>query len=223
MIIKKHLKQTIVTYFCCSLLFACSADKDVNDSYNSVSNNTYSTRGFVIEQPQQITVYVPPPESDLNKEQLFSGALEAHNSVRAKQGLQPLKWSEELTKYSQEWSDQLGNGESCKMYHRPEKSTYGENLFTASPKIWTAKQKEIYRERDKVTIRDVVKKWADEEQWYDYKTNSCQPGQQCGHYTQLVSSDTTEVGCAVNFCPDESQTWVCSYNPPGNSVGRRPY
>lgn len=213
MIIKKYLKIVILVY--CSLLFACTNSKEESISNFSADNNTYSTRGFVIEQPQQITIHVPTHESELNHLQLFSGALEVHNSVREERGLTPLKWSEKLVDYSQEWADQLGSGENCKMEHRPGTPTYGENLYNSGPKIWNDNGKEIYRSRDKVTIRGVVKKWAEEAQWYDHNANKCQEGKDCGHYTQLVSQNTTEVGCAVAFCPDKSQSWVCSYNPTG--------
>ena len=221
MIIKKHLKQAIVG-LCCIFLFSCSVNQEESISF-SAQNNTYSTRGFVIEQPQQITVHVPSSDSVLNKEQLVSGALDAHNSVREKHGLKPLIWSEKLAQHSQEWSDHLGSGKSCRMFHRPGKHEFGENLFIASPRVWNDNQEEIFRARSKVTIRDVVKEWAEEEKWYDYQSNTCQEGKQCGHYTQVVWRDTTEVGCAVTFCPDKSQNWVCSYNPKGNKKDKKPY
>jgi hypothetical protein len=166
---------------------------------------------------------LPKIKPALTQKQLFAGSLDSHNRVRAKHGLQPLKWSKKLAKYSQEWADHLGAGPSCKMYHRSGSPAFGENLYISSAKVWTDRGKEVLREKNRVTIRNVVKVWTDEEKWYNYKTNSCQPGKQCGHYTQVVWRETTEVGCAVKFCADQSQNWVCSYNPPGNYVGKRPY
>ena len=173
--------------------------------------------------PVQTQLYVPKAKPPLTKKQMFEGTLDSHNRVRAKHGLQPLKWSDKLAAYSQEWADHLGKGQSCKMYHRSGSPPHGENLYISSALIWKDGQKEVARERNKVTIRDVVKVWTDEEKWYNYEKNSCQPGQQCGHYTQVVWRETTEVGCAVKFCGDQSQNWVCSYNPAGNHVGKRPY
>ncbi|MCL4108280.1 UNVERIFIED_CONTAM: hypothetical protein GTU68_065308 [Idotea baltica] len=151
---------------------------------------------------------MPKPKPSLSKKQLFSGALDSHNRIRSKHGLKPLKWSDKLAAYSQEWANHLGAGNSCKMYHRSGSPPFG---------------REVSRERNSVTIKDVVKVWTDEERWYNYNTNSCQLGKKCGHYTQVVWRDTTEVGCAVKFCGDKSQNWVCSYNPPGNYTGVRPY
>jgi PadR family transcriptional regulator len=44
----------------------------------------------------------------------------------------------------------------------------------------------------------------------------------CGHYTQIVWSNTREVGCGVAR-DSNREVWVCNYNPPGNWIGERPY
>ncbi len=241
------LKPILLSVFTCSLLVACSVDqkppinsKDVTSDSIKVPN-TPDNYPPMISNPEDIvlppakyvepqTDYNPPPQvilpktkAQLTRKQLFAGTLKAHNGVRAKHGLQPLKWSDKLADYSQQWANHLGKGNSCKMYHRSGSPKHGENLYISSPVIWRVGNKEVSRERNRVTIEDVVKVWTDEERWYNYKNNSCQPGQQCGHYTQIVWRETTEVGCAVKYCGDQSQNWVCSYNPPGNYVGKRPY
>lgn len=215
---KRYTKRLFLSYLICTFLVACSAGerKSSNDNIGSISKAP-------TESNQSTNTSESESEPELTKQQLFSGALDAHNRVRAKHKLQPLKWSDKLAAYSQDWSNHLGKDQSCKMYHRSGTPQYGENLYISSAKIWKLGQQETSREKNRVTIRDVVKVWTDEERWYNYNSNSCQPGQQCGHYTQVVWRDTTEVGCAVTYCPDKSQTWVCSYNPPGNYVGQRPY
>ena len=57
---------------------------------------------------------------------------------------------------------------------------------------------------------------------FDEKTGQCKDGEVCGHYTQLVWKNTTEVGCAKVTCGNQT-IWVCNYNPPGNYVGQKPY
>lgn len=128
----------------------------------------------------------------------------AHNTVRARVGTAPLRWSDRLAASAQEWADTLLARKE--FAHRP-KSTYGENLFeimgaTASPE-------------------EVINAWAAESRNYDYRSNRCRHDV-CGHYTQIVWAETREVGCAVAR-DGAREVWVCEYNPPGNWVGKQPY
>ena len=242
-----NLKQTILLSLLSIGLFACSVEnKTESIEVKPEKPPVIDTTQPIVEDPPMIVnpedivlppadiieesiipvkpeVIVPKAKTPLTKKQMFAGALDSHNRVRAKHGLQPLKWSDKLAAYSQEWANHLGRGNSCQMYHRSGKPKHGENLYISSAVVWSDGRKEVARERNRVTIRDVVKVWTDEERWYNYQNNSCQPGRQCGHYTQVVWRETTEVGCAVKFCGDQSQNWVCSYNPPGNYIGKRPY
>ncbi|CAA6822465.1 MAG: SCP-like extracellular [uncultured Thiotrichaceae bacterium] len=150
----------------------------------------------------------------VNQRQIIS----THNKFRAKYGLKRLSWSNELASYSQEWANTLKNNNACRMRHRPN-NPYGENLSWASPVSWSDGKRSIQQ----LSSADVVNGWGNEDKFYNYQRNSCQQGQQCGHYTQMVWKDTTQVGCAVAICQDFSQVWVCNYNPPGNYIGKRPY
>ncbi len=81
------------------------------------------------------------------------------------------------------------------------------------------------------TVAQAFKTWADEQASYNYATNSCAAGQDCGHYTQVVWRNTTRLGCGVTTCTTGSpftgfprwELWVCNYAPPGNVAGQRPY
>src|ERR1019366_4677056 len=55
------------------------------------------------------------------KEMLF-----AHNAIRSRVGLPPLRWSDSLAKFAQDWANTLLARKQFS--HRP-KSPYGENLF----------------------------------------------------------------------------------------------
>ena len=145
----------------------------------------------------------------------------AHNDLRKKYASPALKYSKALEKVAKKWASKL-QADGCDMVHSHGKvGETGENLFWASayktanakdPKgkwIWHSKLK-------KVKEQEVVQAWYDEVQWYDYETNSCEEGQMCGHYTQVIWNTTTELGCAAMACDDRSQVWVCEYSPPGN-------
>ncbi len=178
---------------------------------------------IIIEEPKERRPLPPEPKKwverkPLTNQQRFKDVLASHNRIRAKHRLAPLTWSNKLANYSQQWANQMARGQKCQMYHR-SKTKFGENLFRSTAIVWSDGKREIAP----VTSKQVIKAWTDEERWYDYSRNRCQPGQQCGHYTQVVWKSTKEVGCALKVCADKSQTWVCSYSPPGNYIGQRPY
>ncbi len=131
--------------------------------------------------------------------------LNAHNGWRKRYKVPALKWSPKLAAYAQQWAENLVRTDSFR--HRPD-SPYGENLATASGQ-------QLNPDR-------VVNMWGSEVRYYDYRTNSCAPGEMCGHFTQLVWKGAKEVGCAMSR-NDEREVWVCNYNPPGNIAGRKPF
>ena len=168
----------------------------------------------------------PTPTAEKPAEQpddRFARTAAAHNRIRGEKNLPPLSWSDSLASYAGEWANQLAAGKDCNMEHRPGSGTFkqehGENLYWASARVWTDGRREVQA----VTIDEVVNDWASEVKDYDYASNTCSPGKQCGHYTQVVWKDTTSVGCAYKQCGDSSQLWVCNYSPAGNIIGQKPY
>jgi pathogenesis-related protein 1 len=154
-----------------------------------------------------------------------SNMLSAHNTWRSEVGSPALKWSADLQAKAQTWADQL-KGKGCGMKH----SGPGENLYWASAqKSASGKDADgnwIWKNSlQAVSDKKVVDSWGSEKQWYDYASNSCNApaGKACGHYTQVVWKETTEVGCANAVCDDFSQVWVCNYAPAGNMQGQKPY
>lgn len=95
----------------------------------------------------------------------------------------------------------------------------GENLHWASARKWSDGRVQ----RQQVTPTQVTDSWGAEKADYNYAANSCADGEMCGHYTQMVWKSSTEMGCGMAFCSDDSQVWVCNYRPPGNYAGRKPY
>jgi len=143
--------------------------------------------------------------------------INAHNQVRLGASptpnppLAPLQWSASAALTAQAWADR------CDFKHNPDRGNLGENIAAATPNRWTT--------------AGVVQNWASEAANYDHGTNACAPGKVCGHYTQIVWRNTTQVGCATRECDKNSpfqgftrwQFWVCNYAPPGNYSGQRPY
>ncbi len=150
-------------------------------------------------------------DSMIHEPESMKGMVDRHNFWRAKVGVDPLKWSDELASYAQVWANHLAES-GCDMQHRPRtgefSQKYGENIYWCSGM--------------KASSQVVVDSWASELADFNAKRLECNEGKVCGHYTQIVWSSTQEVGCAMARCENQ-EIWVCNYNPPGNWVGQKPY
>jgi len=152
-----------------------------------------------------ITLFSIPVHANSPKASMPQEMVNAHNQWRSQVGVPALEWSSELANYAQEWANHLI--ERGTFEHR-QQNQYGENLFMGRGRQWSP--------------TEVVNSWGNEIEDYNYGNNSCRPNKVCGHYTQIVWRDTTEVGCAVAR-RGNTEVWVCNYNPPGNYIGEKPY
>jgi hypothetical protein len=140
----------------------------------------------------------------------------AHNVVRAALGAAPLLWDERIAASAQAWANQCVDRDRDGMIdHNPERSAgfpwyVGENIFASS---------------GSATPQAAVKAWAAEARNYVEASNRCAPGKVCGHYTQLVWSESLRLGCGLAKCPNLKlrNSIVCDYAPGGNYPGQRPY
>ncbi|KAK4753907.1 hypothetical protein SAY87_002011 [Trapa incisa] len=132
-----------------------------------------------------------------------------HNLVRASKFELPLVWDSNLERYARWWAGQRRS--DCRPEHSfPENGfKLGENIYWGSGSSWGP--------------RDAVAAWTDEQRYYTYQTNSCEPERICGHYTQIVWRTTRRIGCARVVCDDGDVFMTCNYDPVGNYVGERPY
>ena len=128
-----------------------------------------------------------------------------HNTIRAKLGLPPLKWSKKLANYASWWAHQRQR--DCALIH--SNSNYGENLFWGSGKDWKP--------------GNAVEAWAAEKSYYSHNTNSCTQNKDCLHYTQIIWSQSLNVGCAKVTCSSKDTFITCNYDPHGNVIGQKPF
>ncbi|KAL2228023.1 pathogenesis-related protein PR-1-like isoform X2 [Sesamum indicum] len=132
--------------------------------------------------------------------------LSIQNAARANLGLAPLIWDPRIARYAA-WYANMRRAD-CALEH--SNGPYGENIFWGSGDEWTPAQ--------------AAAEWVAERQGYDYRSNSCAHGEQCGHYTQIVWKETRRVGCARVVCYEGRGVFmICNYDPPGNYIGERPY
>ncbi|PQM33133.1 pathogenesis-related protein 1 [Prunus yedoensis var. nudiflora] len=132
--------------------------------------------------------------------------LTPHNIARAAVNVGPLSWDEKLASYAQKIAIQ--RIDDCNLVRSG--GPYGENLAMST-------------DQRGLSGMDAVNLWVAEKADYNYKSNSCADGKVCGHYTQVVWSNTTRVGCAKVWCNSGGTLIGCNYDPPGNYVGQKPY
>ncbi len=161
----------------------------------------------------------------------FAGLLAVHNDAREEVGVAPLAWSGDAAAGAQAWADRLAEDNACltpRHSVRPANNPtqYGESIYARGARVTALGDRGL----SPVNGRDVAEAFYAEKASYDPVTNACvelrRAGavrSECGHYTQMVWSGSTAIGCGRAVCADQSQVWVCRYTPSGNVVGERPY
>lgn len=128
-----------------------------------------------------------------------------HNTPRGQVGVPSVAWNATLATYALNYAN--ARKADCALTH--SNGPYGENLAKGSSSTFTG--------------TSAVNMWVAEKPYYDYASNSCTGGNQCLHYTQVVWSDSTQIGCARVQCNNGWYYVVCSYYQPGNWAGEYPY
>ncbi|XP_006907375.1 peptidase inhibitor 16 [Pteropus alecto] len=141
--------------------------------------------------------------------------VELHNLYRAQvsppaANMLRMRWDEELAAFAKAYAQE------CVWGHNKARGKRGENLFAITD--------------EGMDVPLAVEEWYLEHEHYNLSTATCDPGQMCGHYTQVVWAKTERIGCGSHFCEklqgvEETNIHllVCNYEPPGNVKGQRPY
>lgn len=154
----------------------------------------------------------------VSAQQLLAGGdyVKAHNELRAKHCVPPLRMSKALEADAARWALELAKKGEFEHESRDKRKGAGENLSTAS------------RSASQFTDGEAVHRQAAGD-WYseikDYKFGAANPAEDTngvvGHFTQLVWKASTEVGCAnATYAKDGMFTVVsvCRYAPMGNDA-----
>jgi pathogenesis-related protein 1 len=160
-------------------------------------------------------------QSVLTSEEI-QAVLDVHNEARGKVCLGKLEWDEAAAAAAQQYIDNRGG--QCPSDHSSQSSRdasyksfggvcadpafkycstamLGENIASGSIGYYSA--------------AELATLWVDEKSDFacgklpSFQSNS-------GHYSQIVWSGTTKVGCGIRDCPDGFTTLLCNYYPPGN-------
>ncbi|XP_058751594.1 pathogenesis-related protein 1-like, partial [Vicia villosa] len=128
-----------------------------------------------------------------------------HNVARSEVGVPNIVWNENVVAFAQAYANQH---KDCQLIHSGGGGLYGENLATSTG--------------GKFNGTRAVNLWVKEKPYYDYNSNSCVGGR-CGHYTQVIWRNSTNLGCAKVRCENGGTFVTCNYYPPGNYGSQRPY
>ncbi|XP_006107008.1 peptidase inhibitor 16 isoform X2 [Myotis lucifugus] len=156
----------------------------------------------------------PGPAGALSDEERRT-MVDLHNLYRAQASppaanMLQMRWDAELAAFAKAYAQQ------CVWGHNKERGRRGENLFAITD--------------EGMDVPLAVEQWHVEREHYNFSAATCEPGQMCGHYTQVVWAKTDRIGCGSHFCEklqgvEETNVHllVCNYEPPGNVRGRRPF
>lgn len=222
------MKNKIYLSLIIASLFAGCSSSDIQEYIEDEIINKIKNDTGVLDDSGAINESV---EADFTVTGEIEDALEAHNSARNAVGVtSKLTWDETIAEDAQSYADEMAA--SGRWDHDPKNQktdgtgyvngVYGENLYTSTAKP---------------TLKVAIDAWVDEEQYYTYGNigddATCESGQMCGHYTQVIWKDTSKVGCAMSKYLKDSglssgpdKNWyivVCKYQTAGNVSGQKPY
>jgi Cysteine-rich secretory protein family len=165
----------------------------------------------------------PPPATEAppagasqgsNNTNFVNTILEIHNSERAAVGVPPLVWSDTIAASAQAWATHILTAGTFSHSPPEQRNGNGENIALAG---------RGYSVED--TVRRMVMLWVAEKQNYHGGVMTPENFSNIGHYTQMIWSSTTQIGCgiATDTTPPVYDYLVCQYAPPGNYMGQAPY
>ena len=136
--------------------------------------------------------------------------LAAHNTERARMGMPPLVWDNELGNAAAAYAQQMAFTGMFQHSNRQARRGTGENLWMGTHGAFN--------------VEAMVAGWAAEKRYFVpgiFPNNSSSGNwEDVGHYTQMIWATTTRIGCAIASTP-RIDYLVCRYASAGNIDGHR--
>ena len=162
------------------------------------------------------------PKTSLQSNDDFTReALQVHNDLRRKHGVEPLRLNADLSKLAQQWGKRhLSLPTSSLIFF-----SISANHLASTGALVHSKTKyrnsqvgeNLYCQSRPTAGREMTEAWYNEHRQYDYNNRRAyQSG--TGHFTQLVWKNSQEVGFAQAQGRSMHYT-VAMYYPPGNYLG----
>jgi hypothetical protein len=146
---------------------------------------------------------LPPPTDPT-----AAALLAYHNKLRADVGSPPLQWSPALTGHAQGYARIIADSGQPEHSSRSGRETERENVSLGMRGVSNPLQlAEVWGAEQRYFRSGIFPDISTTDDWSD-----------AGHYSQMVWSETTEVGCG--FARGRRvDALVCRYSPPGNQDG----
>ncbi|MBA0785938.1 hypothetical protein Gotri_025509 [Gossypium trilobum] len=150
-----------------------------------------------------VTVAAAPNPASAENGSSPQDFLNVHNAARAAVGVRPITWNNVVARYAADYAEKRIS--DCDLVY--SEGPYGENLAWSSGDL---------------SGPEAVRLWIDEKDSYNLKSDVCDSGRECGHYTQVISSNSVRLGCAKARCNNGGTFVICNYDPRGDFVGGLP-
>ncbi|KAG8439700.1 hypothetical protein GDO86_005756 [Hymenochirus boettgeri] len=156
------------------------------------------------------------PTPPITNQYFVDSLLLAHNEIRNEYGERAadmihMSWDIGLARLAQAWTIYCKNELNPNLKRGniyPRFNYIGENLYMGPS----------------IDIFKIVTSWGLESNYYNFQNNTCQPGKNCDHFTQIIWGSTFKVGCGAAYCAHMSAYVVsCTYGPRGNVPGQDPF
>lgn len=136
--------------------------------------------------------------------------------------MRELVWDHELAAIAQRWADQCKSGHDLR--RKVDRFSVGQNVAST----WTYNQPSP--QGDAPEFKGQIDAWFKEVTKFGFRTQDIDPfsfNYQAGHYSQMVWSETSAVGCGYTYFLDPqrgyTKLYVCNYGPGGNVIGGSMY
>lgn len=125
--------------------------------------------------------------------------LQHHNILRQKHNVPALVLDSKVAAVAQNWANRLA--QENRLYHNPQRSGYGENVFQGV--------------ESNTTASSVCQAFYSEIKDYRFGVGP-RGGAVTGHFTQLVWKSSQKLGVGRAKSRSGNVFVVCNYDPPGN-------
>jgi hypothetical protein len=157
-----------------------------------------------------------------------------------------LTWNTEMAEQAQDWAEHLRDLGRIEHSSHESRPGVGENLYSFPLGMISDDPEEMGAESVRIVLQNVCTEedfaaglcgwgWCAEKVYFTHPDRPypacCEEPidpaprneKHCGHYTQVVWHNTTQIGCGVAVDLEDNSYWVCRYRPGGNISNRQPF